>query len=370
MKNTFLILILVVMATLFFDCSRAGQVEDKPAKKAEQQKETPKAQKGEKDGKEADTDAVPVQVISPRVGDITSFLLFSSNIDSEKVVDIYPMTSGIIEKINAHEGDTVKKGHVLAVLDDREASLNEEKAELNYRKLKSEFDRQQEIFQKELISKEDYERLRYSMENAFLEWKQQKLLLSYTRITTPITGVVSRRYIKAGNKITTGQMAFSVVNTREKIAVVNIPAQEKEHIYLKQKSLISAAGDPITGKVKRISPSIDPESGTFKVTVELNDPKNQLSVGQFVNVKVIKKVHQNVVLLRKDALIFDGGKTFVFIIDKDNKAQKKLIVTDFEDGSQVEVIKGLTAKDRVVTAGKSSLKSDTLVRVIEPVILD
>jgi len=322
----------------------------------------------EKKETETDTDAVPVQVISPTRGDISSFLLYSSNVDSEKMVDIYPLTSGIIEKINYDEGDSVKKGTVLAVLDDREASINEKKAKINYEQLKAEFERQEDIFNQDLISKEDYEKLRFRMESALLDWEQGQLLLSYTRITSPISGVVTKRHIKIGNKITTAQLTFSVVNVKEKIVVVNIPGQERAHLYLKQKSVISAAPLEIQGSVKRISPAIDPESGTFKVTVEISDPKNTLAVGQFVNVKIVKKVHKNVVLLTKDALIYDGGKIFVFIIDEENKALKKAIKTGFEDGARVEVVEGVSDKDRVVTAGKSSLRNNTLVKIIEPIV--
>lgn len=372
MKRLFIVIILIFfMFSLFSAVGCRGQAQaeksrDNGAEKKENKQETGKEET--KKGTKTETDAVPVQVISPTRGDISSFLLYSSNVDSDKMVDIYPLTSGIIEKINYYEGDPVKKGAVLAVLDDREASINEKKAKINYEQLKAEYERQKEIFNQNLISKEDYEKLRFRMENAMLDWKQAQLMLSYTRITSPISGVVTKRHIKTGNKITTAQLTFSVVNVKEKIVVVNIPGQERAHLYLKQKSIISAAPLEIQGSVKRISPAIDPESGTFKVTIEISDPKNSLAVGQFVNVKIVKKVHKNVVLLTKDALIYDGGKIFVFVINEENKALKKSIKTGFEDGTRVEVVEGVNDKDRVVTAGKSSLRNNTLVKIIEPIV--
>ena len=154
---------------------------------------------------------------------------------------------------------------------------------------------------------------------------------------------------------------------KEKIAVVNIPEQEKDEIYLKQEIVVFSGSKEVTGFVKRISPVIDPESGTFKVTVDVNDEKGIFAVGQFVNVKVIKKTHKDVVLLTKDALIFDGGKVFIFVVDENNEALKKQVELGFEDGSRVEVVKGLAENERVVTAGKNSLKNKTQVRIVEPV---
>ncbi len=365
------LIIAIISASLLFIAANCGKpAASEAAKKEPQSGQTKKEgeDKEKKEDKEKDTEAVPVQVTNPYQGDISSFLLFSSNVDAEKIVNIYPMTTGIIEEIRRDEGDQVKKGDILAVLDDREAVINEKRAYINYQQLKAEYERQKTIFDKQMISKEEHEKLRYRVETAKLDWEHNKLLLSYTRITTPISGVVSKRYIKVGNKINTAQLAFSVVQTREKIAVVNIPGQEREHIYLKQKSVIIAEPKEINGTVKRISPAIDPESGTFKVTVEISDHKNLLAVGQFVNVKIIKKVHKNVVLLTKDALIYDGGKTFVFVVNEENKAFKKMIRTGFEEKNIVEVTEGLTAGERVVTAGKNSIKNETLVKIVEPVI--
>jgi membrane fusion protein (multidrug efflux system) len=358
------------MVGFLLDCGggKAPETAEKSGN-GEAEKKKDEADSGKKKPKkdEKDTDAVPVQVMDPYRGDISSFILFSSNVDSEKVVDIYPMTSGIVEKIQYDEGDEVKKGTVLAVLDDREALINEQKARINYEKLQMEFNRQKEIYEKQMVSKEEYDRFRFNLETARLDWEQRRLQLSYTRITSPINGVVTKRHFKIGNKISTSQIAFSVVFTREKIAVVNIPEQEKNFVFVKQKSVIYSGKQEVTGFVKRISPAIDPESGTFKVTVAVNDRENVFAVGQFVNVKIIKKVHENVILLTKDALLYEGGKVYVFTIDKENKAHKKLVKLGFEEGNVVEVSEGLDGSEKVVTAGKSSLKTDTVVKVVEPV---
>ena len=366
MKKLISLLVIVLMVGFLLNCggSTAPEKADKnKGESAQKQKDS----KSEKEKPEKDTDAVPVQVVEPYRGNISSFILFSSNVDSEQVVDIYPMTSGIVEKIQYDEGDEVKKGAVLAILDEREALINEQKARINYEKLKMEFGRQKEIFEKQMVSKEEYDRFRFNLETARLDWEHNRLLLSYTRITTPVSGVVTKKFFKIGNRVNTSQVAFSVVNNREKIAVVNIPEQEKNFVFVKQESVITAGDLKVAGYVKRISPAIDPESGTFKVTVAVNDLKNVFAVGQFVNVKIIKKVHENVILLTKDALLYEGGKVYVFVIDKDNNAQKKLVKLAFEEGNVVEVSEGLAGTEKVVTAGKSSLKSDTKVKVVEPV---
>ncbi len=371
-----LIIALIAVSLLFIaNCGRPGQNDSKKDDKKDSGTKTEsveKGKKGDKDSKDKDsdkdkkgTDAVPVQIVKPTRGDISSFLLFSSNIDAEKIVDIYPMSSGIIRKILRDEGDKVRKDDALAILDDREAVINEKRAHINYKKLTNEFERKKLIFEKQMISKEEFDSLKHQMDTAKLDWEQNKLLLSYTRITTPISGVVTKRFFKEGNKVSTSQLAFSVVQNKEKIAVVNIPEQEKDNLFLKQKTVIICGKKEVPGFVKRISPAIDPDSGTFKVTVHVNDKEDGLSVGQFANIKIIKKVHKNVMILSKDALIYEGGKVYIFVLDKENKAFKKEIPLGFEEGDRVEVTDVLKDSDRVVTAGKSSLKNETLVKVVE-----
>ncbi len=378
MKKVCLVLAIILTLFYFTGCSgsdsQKNDTKKKDQEKTEVKKEKDKTEEGKEDkekkgkDKKVDTDTIPVSVQSPERGDINSFLLFSSNIDTDKMVDIYPMTSGIIEKIVHDEGDRVSKGTVLAVLDDREASINEQKAKITYEQQKSEYKRQKEIFEKELISKEEYERLRFSYEQSRLDWQQKKLLLSYTRVTSPISGLVSKRHIKTGNKINTNQLAFSVVYTKEKIAVINIPEQEKDQIFLKQKAIISSGKKIMNGYIKRISPAIDPESGTFKTTIEVSDAGNVMFIGQFVNVRIIKKVHKNVILVTKDVLMFEGDRVFVFTIDKENIAFKKEVKIGFDDGSKVEIVKGLEMSDKLVSAGKSSLKNESKVKIIKPII--
>ncbi|MEN8154338.1 MAG: efflux RND transporter periplasmic adaptor subunit [Acidobacteriota bacterium] len=380
MKKVGIIFFITILIIFFAGCSGDNTSKDnnnnkKEEKKAEQKKGEEKPGKegkknGKKDGKDKDeeTDTIPVSVKSPERGDINSFLLFSSNIDSEKLADIYPLSSGIVEKINFDEGDRVKKGSILAVLDDRDATINEKRAKISYLQQDAEFKRQKEIYEKELVSREEYERLKFNLEKSRLDWEQARLLLSYTRIFSPIPGLVSKRHIKIGNKINTNQLAFSVVYTKEKIAVLNIPEQEKDQIFLNQKAIISAGNKVLNGYIKRISPAIDPESGTFKTTVEVKDIKNIMVVGQFVNVKIIKKVHKDVILVTKEVLMFEGDRVFVFIIEKDDLAFKKEVKTGFDDGNRVEITEGITIDSKLVSAGKNSLKNKSKVKIIEPVI--
>ncbi len=362
-------LLVMVMAVLMagYGCGKGGAEQKSPgaeqAQKGPQSKKTPG---GPDQGVKGGMEALPVSAIAAERGDIDSVMIFSSNVDSERQVRIFPMIGGILEEILKDEGDRVKKGDVLARLDDREASLNEEKSRLNFEQMTAELKRQKELFEKNMISEDAYEKLKFSTEQARLDWQTKKLLLSYTRITTPIDGMVGRREIKIGNRINVSDMAFTVIDVNEKIAVVHVPEQNRKDIYIGQNAVLSAGEIEIPAKVKRFSPAVDPESGTVKVTVAALDPQNKVAIGQFINVRLIRSVHQNALLLSKEALVHEGGKVFVFRLEEGDTVAKVEIKTDFESSSKIEVVAGLIDGDRVITAGKSSIKHGDKVRVIVP----
>ena len=309
-------------------------------------------------------DAVPVQVVVPQRRDIRAYMLFSSNVDSEQVVSVYPLAAGIVDRILADEGQRVAKGQELARLDDREMVIREARSKVNYEQSRQELARQKPIFEQKMISQDEYDKLKLKVEQARLDWEQDKLMLSYTRITSPIAGVVSKRLIKAGNKVGTTDHAFTVISPEDKIVVVNAPEQEMGAVHLGQEGVVTAGDQSLSARVIRKSPAVDPESGTFKITLGLDDPQGLLAVGQFVNVRVVRDVHAKALLVSKDALIFEGGKAYVYVA-REGKASRREIRSGYEDGGWMEVVEGLADGDQVVTAGKSALKEGSQIRVVE-----
>jgi membrane fusion protein (multidrug efflux system) len=119
-----------------------------------------------------------------------------------------------------------------------------------------------------------------------------------------------------------------------------------------------------TGWVKRISPVIDPKSGTFKVTVGVRgDKPSDLPPGLFVGVRVITDTRTNAVLIPKRAVIYEGGERYVYAVVNDRAVKKKLTV-GFEDPNNVEALAGFDVGTPVIVLGQSGLKDGSLVRSV------
>jgi len=124
------------------------------------------------------------------------------------------------------------------------------------------------------------------------------------------------------------------------------------------------------GRVDRISPIVDPKSGTIKVTVALPD-SGALRPGMYVDVQLVTAVHPQALLLPKRALVYDNDQIFVFRLHHDGEtetAERVLVEPVLEDETHIEVASGLAEGDQVVTAGQAGLKDGAVVRriVAEP----
>jgi membrane fusion protein (multidrug efflux system) len=311
-------------------------------------------------------EAVPVEVTTIKKGTISDYILLSANLETEKMTDVYSHIQGMVEQIFVQEGDKVSKNQVLAKLEANEYELAEERAKLNYMKQESDFKRLQEMYEKDLLSKEEFEQAKFTSEGLKVDWEQAKLNLSYTRITAPITGVVGDRMIKLGDRINPTDKLFTVINTDEMIAVVYAPEKELGIIQKNQPAYISSdniRGERFNGWIKRISPVVDPQSGTFKVTIGVRNEANKLRAGMFVNTHIVTATHVDAILIPKTAIVYENETMNVFVV-RDSIAHKITLDVGFQDHEKVEALSEIKEGDKVIVVGQAGLKDKTRVEIV------
>lgn len=322
--------------------------------------------KGDNKQAKIEEELIPVEVTTVKQGEIASYLLLSSNLETEKMADVFSRVQGLVEKLYVEEGDYVKKSQTLMQLEADEYSLAEEKARINYEQQKSAFERISSMYNKELLSKDEYEQAKFALDAVRIEWEQAKLNLDYTKISTPINGVVVDRLRKIGDRIQTTDKLFTVINTDEMIVIVYVP--EKEIMTIKKGQTAYVVSNNIEnqrfpGWVKRVSPAVDPQSGTFKVTVGVNNKENKLRPGMFVNVHIVTAIHEDAVLIPKTAIVYENEAMNVFVV-RDSVAHKVMLNVGFQDYEKVESLDGIEAGDKVIVVGQAGLKDKTRVNPV------
>ena len=309
---------------------------------------------------------IPVETGVPFRGDVYAMYTGTAPIEAFAEADVIGKVGGEIRELMVEEGDEVSKGQVLARLDGDRLRLELNQSQARLRKLQREYERNIDLRSKGLLSEGDFEKIKFEMDALEASFNLASLELDYTQIRAPIDGVVSARYVKLGNTIDVGDPLFRVTGLDPLVAYLHVPEREYRHIDAGQLvgiEIDALPGEPITATVSRVSPIVDPQTGTFKLTVEIEDPERRIKPGMFGRISVVYDVHEDVLQIPRSAIIEESGSTSVFVVHE-GKAVRKIITTGYGNRGMVEVTSGLTEGEQVVTVGQASLKQDTRVTVI------
>ncbi|MGD8628084.1 MAG: efflux RND transporter periplasmic adaptor subunit, partial [bacterium] len=259
-----------------------------------------------------------------------------------------------------------KRGQTLAKLDDEKLAVQMEQATADLKKLESEYHRAGELYDGRLISDQDFQTTKFQYESQKAAYDLKKLDLEYTSIRSPISGVVAERMIKVGNMVTTNQPVFQVTDLEPLLAVLYVPERLVGELEVGQVSKLTVdalAEEIFAGQVERISPVVDPGTGTVKVTVTVYDASRRLKPGMFARINIVNDVHTGTVLAPRDAIIEEDKETSVFVV-RDSTVFRQDVETGYVNSVYIEVVSGLSPGDTVVTLGKGSLKDSARVEFV------
>lgn len=311
-------------------------------------------------------DAVPVEIEVARTGPVAAYLSYNSTIEVETAVDIYPEVPGLVEKLLVEEGDRVKAGQPLLQLEQVEQVVEVKDSEVNLARLESTFRRSEELHQRGLINQQDFETRTFDLEQARLRLERARIQLDQTTVRAPVDAVVTERFVQPGARIANGTKLFALMSLDDMIAKVHVPGRYLAAVSEDQEARLSSdflPGRTFEGWVKRISPVVDPRSGTFKVTVGVRPGSEAPRPGLFVNVRIITDRRDAAVLVPKRAVVYDGGERYVFTV-RDGKAARIRLAAGYEEGESVEAVAEITAGDPIVVLGQNALKDQSPVRVV------
>jgi RND family efflux transporter MFP subunit len=187
--------------------------------------------------------------------------------------------------------------------------------------------------------------------------------LSYTKITSPISGVVTDRPNYPGETPAAGNPVITVMNLSQIVARSHVAQLEAASLKVGDPATITIPGQPtlVKGRVTLVSPAVDPNSTTVEVWVQAPNPKESLRPGTSVRVAMVAQtVPQAIVIPQAALLTSPDGINTVIVLDSDNKPSKKKVKVGIRDSESktVQVTDGLQGGERVVTVGAFELASE------------
>ena len=323
----------------------------------------------EKEGEEEGDDAktpVPVEVAAVSEGTVSAYISSTANLVAENEVKVLSEVEGRVLTLRVEEGDWVKNGQVLASLVRDDEQIAFKKAQLKETNARAAFDRAKELVDRELISREEFDKLSIDYEIAGQELAEAEWALKKTTIVAPFSGRVTARMTQLGQHVRPGDELFQVTDFNPLIARIYLP--ERDVLGLEEGRIVQIrldAADQVSfaGRIRQISPVVDTSTGTVKLTVEATEPPKEVRPGSFVTVNIVRETHPEALLLPREAVLRELQKAHVFVAE-DDVAEKRSVTLGLEEGDLIEVISGVEAGDQVIVAGQGGLKDGSAVKIL------
>nr|HPQ41354.1 efflux RND transporter periplasmic adaptor subunit [bacterium] len=299
---------------------------------------------------------------------ISEYIETTNNVYADAHVTVHPKTGGQIVRVLVDEGASVSRGDILAVIDDDEYLLRKRQAEVARRQALEKRDRVQAMYDNRMASQEAFNDAQYAYEDAALALDLAELNLANTRIRSPIDGIVIERLVHPGDLIASTSPAFEIVDPESLMVDVFLP--EREAARLKKNMTAVILPDALPGRafdavIQRVNPSVDPRTGTVKVTLAFRQNQPELSTGMFVRVQILVEHRDNAVLVPKQAILRRKNQARVFVMTGEGTAERREVQLGLEDITTFEVLSGLAPGERLIVVGQHNLEDGQAVRLLE-----
>lgn len=322
----------------------------------------------ESGNEQTDILAIPVETSVVESGQVSAAYSGTATLESEASAVVVSKNTGVILSVLVEEGDIVEEGDVLAQLESDRFEMELKRTKASLERMENALRRAEELYGRQLMSSDEYDAARFDAQSQRALRDMAELDLQHTRIRAPISGVISERLIKTGNLVTQHEPVFRIDDFDPLLAVLHVPERELNVLRTGHPVKMGVDAFPgafFSGEVLRISPVVDPATGTFKVTAQINDASGQLKPGLFGRVQIVFDTHPNATLVTKSAVLSEDGVHTVYVLAEDQKVIRKAVELGYEQEGMLEVLTGLEPGETVITAGKASLQEGALVSVIE-----
>ena len=291
-------------------------------------------------------------------------------------VTITPQVAGTITERHFQDGENLKKGQLLFVIDPRpykaqldaaKASLQQAEAALDLAKIQ--FARDQELVGTRAISKQDYDTkkntvdvVQAQIESAKAAIETAQINLDYCYIHSPIDGRAGARLVDVGNVVQTNTTSLLSIQRLDPIYATftiterDLPQVQKQMGQGLLKAMVRLPGDAETaarvGRVEFLDNAVQNTTGTVNLRATISNPDHHFWPGQFVKVKLVLSTEKAAVLVPSQATQISQQGPYVYVIKQDDSAELRPVTLGQRQGNDVVITSGLSAGERVVLAGQ------------------
>ena len=347
--------------------------------------------------------AMSVEVATPIFEKITEWDEYTGRFEASNRVEVRARVSGFLERVNFIDGQIVKKGDVLFVIDARpfkialdEANANYAQAQASLKTAQDNFDRVESLRESGAVSIEEYDRRKQALAfaQASIQMSQAKvdnarLNLEFTKITAPISGLVGRDIVNKGNLIDGGSSNSTLLTTIVATSPINFYFTGSESDYLKYVRLarsgkrVSARSEGIPvfiklqdedeylheAKMDFVDNEIDNNTGTIESRAVLENKDHLLEPGMFGKARLLGSAEYEAIMIPDEIIGTNQSIRFVYVLGSDNTVTSKNVTLGPLHSNGLRIIKkGLSPDDKLITNNIQKIRPGIAITPVETVL--
>ncbi|CAI8844302.1 efflux RND transporter periplasmic adaptor subunit [Methylocaldum szegediense] len=303
---------------------------------------------------------IVVTVVTPTRGPAVEAIYATGTVEPTVMLPIAPRQAGHLVELKVDEGSEVRKGQVLARLDDEDLKNTVEELTARMWFARTQYERLQELVRRKVIAKVELDRARSDLEAAEAALERARAQRGFMTLTSPADGLIIRRDGEIGQFIPVGQAVFYLSCCAPLRVTAEVDEEDILRVHVGQKALLRAEALPnqvLDGEVSEITPKGDPIARSYRVRIRLAEPE-KLRVGMTVDANLIVSEKENTLLVPSTAV--QNGVVWVV---EDGKLHRRKVKTGVIGAVRTEIVEGLSPEAQVVETPSEKLRDGRAARV-------
>ena len=294
--------------------------------------------------------------------------IYSGVVEESKSVNAAFMTGGKLLIVNLKEGDKVRKGQLIATLDDTDYKIGVNQLQVQYEQMSAEKKRMDEMYARHNVAPNDYEKFVAGYEQLRLQLDMAKNKLGYTKLYSPSNGFITYKYMQPGELVDAGTPIYKIADDSQLEVSVDLPLQ----VYLNRNEIKGVVGSVpnIEGFIPLKIESFTPDADNNQLYhLKLSIPatyKNNLTKGMNISVTLEMNNQEKGEALIPSRSIFDeNGKNYIWVFNEtDSTLSKQSVIVIGQPVGGMSMVSGLTGIEKIVSTGVKQLKEGEKVNIV------
>lgn len=314
----------------------------------------------------------PVEIALVERTSLARSSVVTGQLSALRAVGVTSQVAGALLAVHVEEGSRVAEGEVIAELDARELSAQVRAAEANVAFARSTAERSETLYRTRVVTSVEYERDQSALAAAEASLAQLQTRLGFTKVRAPMAGVVTQRFVQAGDIVGNQTRLFTIADLS--VLVTLLPVSELEVPLLRTGAevpvQVDALGRSVTGRIRRIFPAADSANRLVPVEVAIaGNAAPGLRPGYTVRATLRLDERTGVLTVPTRAVVGAAGAQSVYVV-REGRAERRRVRVGADLDGRMEVVEGLAFGDTVVTTGNALLRDGAQLRIVQPLSPD